>query len=76
MLVDLQAKRLVYQTLVVLGTEFGHPPPDQRRGYNETFECLRGGVGIRCGWLGHPQRQLRGDPTAGEQTVVHVEYGE
>ncbi len=53
LLADLQAKRLLGQTLVVLGTEFGRTPRingnDGRDHHNRAFTCLLAGAGINGG---------------------------
>ena len=46
------AKGLLEQTLVVLGTEFGRPPrinDNDRRDHRDTFTCLLGGAGMGVG---------------------------
>ena len=53
LLADLQAKGLLDQTLVVLGTEFGRTPrindADGRDHHNKAFTCLLAGAGIKGG---------------------------
>ena len=56
-LADLQAKGLLDQTLVVLGTEFGRTPrindSDGQDHHNELVACLLAEAGIEGGrWMG------------------------
>ena len=53
LLADLQVKGLIDQTLVVLGTEFGHTPRinanDWRDHHSKALTCLLAGAGMKRG---------------------------